>query len=300
MVNFKSPQDKVFDVINVTLLGLILVVTAYPVYFVVIASISDPNLVSGGHIVFLPRGFNLEGYRYILKDDSILGGYRNSLFYAFGQTVMSIILTLPAAYALSRRDLLGRKWLMFAMVFTMYFTGGIIPFYVLIRKLGMINSVLALMLPNAVNVFNIIIARTFYVSSIPNELLESAQMDGCTNTRFFIAVVLPLSSAITAIIVLFNVVQNWNAFFHAMLFIQDAKKWPLQLILRRLLIMNEALTGSSDALTMMSAEEIQRGQQIADLLRYGIIVAAMAPLLILYPFLQKYFVKGIMIGSIKG
>ena len=300
MVGFRSRADKVFDIVNVTILAGVFIVTLYPIYFVVIASISEPRLVAGGQIILLPRGLNLEAYRYVLRDESILTGYRNSLLYATGQAAISLALTIPAAYALSRRDFLGRNAIMLYAVFTMYFTGGIIPFYILVRSLGLLNSVFALMLPNAVNVFNLIIARTFFAATIPHELHESAQMDGCTNTRFFAQVVLPLSPAIIAIVVLFNVVQNWNAWFHAMLFINQRAKYPLQLILRQFLLVGEALAGSAEALTMMTPEEIRRRQYIADLLRYGIIVIAIAPLLILYPFIQKHFVKGIMIGAIKG
>ena len=300
MVAFRSRADKVFDLVNVAILVGVFIVTLYPIYFVVIASISEPRLVAGGQIILYPRGLNLEAYRYVLRDESILTGYRNSLFYATGQAAISLALTIPAAYALSRRDFMGRKVIMLYAVFTMYFTGGIIPFYILVRSLGLMNSVFALMLPNAVNVFNLIIARTFFSATIPHELLESAQMDGCTNTRFFLQIVLPLAQAIIAIVILFNIVQNWNAWFHAMLFINDRAKFPLQLILRQFLLVGEALAGSSEALTMMTPEEIRRRQYIADLLRYGIIVIAIAPLLILYPFIQKHFVKGIMIGAIKG
>ena len=300
MVGFRSRADKVFDIVNVTILVGVFLVTLYPIYFVVIASISEPRLVAGGQIILFPRGLNLEAYRYVLRDESILIGYRNSLLYATGQAAISLALTIPAAYALSRRDFLGRNAIMLYAVFTMYFTGGIIPFYILVRSLGLMNSVFALMLPNAVNVFNLIIARTFFAATIPHELYESAQMDGCTNTRFFAQVVLPLSPAIVAIVILFNVVQNWNAWFHAMLFINRRTLYPLQLILRQFLLVGEALAGSAEALTMMTPDEIRRRQYIADLLRYGIIVIAIAPLLILYPFIQKHFVKGIMIGAIKG
>ena len=188
---------------------------------------------------------------------------------------------------------------MLYMVFTMYFSGGMIPFYILIRRLGLINSVFSLMLPNAVAVFNIIIARTFFIQNIPDEMLESAQMDGCTNTRFFFQIAIPLSRAVIAIMILFNVVQNWNAFFHALLFINDLAKYPLQLVLRKILILGQGMT-SLDDLSWMTLEELTRRQFIADLLRYGIIVVAVAPLLILYPFIQKHFVRGIMVGSIKG
>jgi len=281
------------------MLFLVLLATAYPMYFVVIASISDPTLVSGGHVGLYPRGLNIEAYKYIFQDPRIMQGYRNSLLYAVGQTLISLFITIPAAYALSRRDMMGRGLIMFYFVFTMYFTGGIIPFYVQVRRLGLINSGWSLVLPNAVNVFLLIVARTFFAATIPKELLESAQLDGCSNTRFFTSIVLPLSRAIIAIVVLFNVVQNWNAFFHALLFINTARKYPLQLVLRRLLILNELLT-ASEGMEFMDPEDILRRQFIADLLRYGIIVVAIAPLMILYPFIQRHFVKGIMVGSIKG
>jgi len=300
VVDFRSRSDRIFDRINVALLVVVLVATLYPVYFVVIASVSSPTLVSAGHVYLWPEGFNVEGYTYILRDKRIMIGYRNSLIYAVGQTIVSLVLTIPAAYALSRRDLRWRGLIMFYFVFTLYFTGGIIPFYVVVLKLGLKDSVWSLMLPNAVNVFNLIIARTFFQSNIPDELLESAQLDGCTNTRFFVSIVLPVGQAIIAIVVLFNVVQNWNAFFHALLFINDQAKYPLQLVLRRMLILNQLLSGGGEGLEALSPEEIQRRQLLADLLRYGTIVVAIAPLMILYPFIQRHFVKGIMVGSIKG
>ena len=299
MVNLRTRQDRIFDFLNTGILSLVLAATLYPIYFVLIASISNPTLVTAGHVIVLPRGINVEAYKYIFADPRILEGYRNSLLYAAGQTVISLLLTIPAAYALSRREMLARGPIMFYFVFTMYFTGGIIPFYVLVRRLGLIDSAWSLMLPNAVNVFNLVVARTFFASNVPEELLESAQLDGCTNTRFFLAIALPLSQAIVAIVVLFNVVQNWNAFFHAMLFLNNQHKYPLQLVLRRLLILNQLLS-SGEGMEYMTPEEITRRQFIADLLRYGIIVVAIAPLMILYPFIQRHFIKGIMVGSIKG
>lgn len=299
MVDFRSRADRVTDGVNFGLLTVILVLTVYPMYFVVIASISEPTLVSAGHVYLWPRGLNVEGYSYIFRTRNILVGYRNSVVYAVGQAAVSLALTIPAAYALSRKDLRGRGLIMFYFVFTLYFTGGIIPFYVVVRRLGLNDSAWSLILPNAVNVFNLIIARTFFQTNVADELLESAQIDGCTNSRFFASIALPLGQAIVAIIVLFNVVDNWNAFFHALLFINDSNKYPLQLVLRRLLILNELLSGG-EGLESYSPDEIQRRQVLADLLRYGIIVVAIAPLMALYPFIQRHFVKGIMVGSIKG
>ena len=299
MVDFRTRQDRIFDFTNVFLLAIVLCLSAYPVYFVIIASISSPTLVSAGKVILIPRGVNVEAYKFILRDERILGGYLNSIIYALGQTSMSLVLTIPAAYALSRKEMKGRAAIMFYFVFTLYFTGGMIPFYVLIRRLGMINTRLSLMLPNAVNVFNLIIARTFFIQNVPDELYESAQMDGCSISRFFAQVVVPLSRAIIAIIILFNIVQNWNAFFHALMFINELAKYPLQLVLRRILLLGASLT-STEAASFLTPEELARRQFIADLLRYGIIVVAVAPLLIIYPFIQKHFVRGIMVGSIKG
>ena len=299
MVDFRTKQDKVFDTVNVALLSIILLITAYPVYFVIMASFSDPSLVATGNVVLRPRGITFEAYRFVFSDRRIMLGYRNSFLYAAGQTIISLLLTIPAAYALSRKDMKGRSAIMMYMVFTLYFSGGMIPFYVLMRRIGLNNNVLALMLPNAVNVFNIIIARTFFLQNIPDEMLESAQMDGCSNTRFFFQIAVPLSRAVIAIIVLFNVVQVWNAWFHAMLFINTQAKYPLQLILRKVLILGQTMT-SADDLSWMSVEELARRQFLTVLLRYAIIVVAVAPLLIIYPFIQKHFVRGIMVGSIKG
>jgi len=298
MVSRRSVQDRLYDAVFNVILVLALLIAVYPLYYVLIASVSDSTLVSGGEITLYPRGINFEAYKFVFQDRSIMRGYLNSLFYAAGQTVISLILTLPAAYALSRRDFRGGRLFMLYFVVTMYFSGGIIPFFVVIRRLGLIDSVWSLILPNAVNVFNIIVARTFFASTIPGELWESAQLDGCTNARFFLRIVLPVSGALVSIVALFNVVQNWNAFFHAMLFIRDLAKNPLQLILRRIIIMNEIASG--DASIGISPEELIRRRQISDLMKYALIVVAAAPLLIVYPFVQKYFVKGVMIGSVKG
>lgn len=300
MVDLRTRQDRVFDAVNVTLLALVLAVTAYPVYFVVIASVSKPNLVSLGTVVFWPKGVNLEAYKYILSDHSIMLGYRNSVLYAAGVTAFALLLTLPAAYALSRKELKGRNAMMLYLVFTMYFSGGMIPYYVLMRRLGLIDNMLVLMLPGAVSVFNVIVARTFFIQTIPDEILESARMDGCSNLRFFVQMVLPLSQAVIAIIVLFEVVGSWNSFFGALLFINDTSKYPLQLVLRKILLLGQGVAGAGEDTAWMSAAELARREYLRDLLQYGIIVVAIAPLLILYPFIQKHFVRGIMVGSIKG
>lgn len=298
MVDFRSRQDKVFDAINVSLLVIVVLVTAFPLYFVVIASISNPAAVSVGNVVWRPVGFNVEGYEHIFRDPRIMRGYGNSLFYAAGQTVFTLLLTLPGAYALSRKDMKGRNPIMLYLVFTMYFSGGMIPLYILVRRLGMIDSALALMLPNAVVVFNVIVARTFFAQTIPDEMLESAQIDGCSDARFFLQIALPVSRAIVAIVILFSAVSSWNAFFHALLFMNTPAKYPLQMVLRQILIIGGGL--SADDLSNMSPDELARRRALAELLRYGLIVVAIAPLMILYPFVQQHFVRGIMVGSIKG
>ena len=299
MVDFRTRRDKVFDFVNVFLLGVVLLVTAYPVYFVVIASISDPIRVRLGQVVLFPQGVHIDGYRYILENGHILTGYKNSIIYAAGQTLFSLAIVLSGAYVLSRKDFKARGVIMLYLVFTMYFSGGMIPYYVLIKKLGLTNKRLVMMLPTAVSMFHVIVARTFYIQNIPDELLESAQLDGCSNTRFFAQIALPLSRAMVAIIVLFNVVGAWNSFFNALLFLNDIKKYPLQLIIRQIVLLGGGLSSFVES-SYLPAEELERRRRAADLSQYALIVAAVGPVLILYPFIQRHFVSGIMVGSLKG
>lgn len=291
----QTRQDRIFDFVNYILLGLMLLAVLYPLYFIVIASVSDPNAINSGQVWFWPKNLTFEGYERILGDSAIWRGYRNSILYTALGTTINVFLTLTAAYALSRKDLVGRNLIMFFFAFTMFFSGGLIPTYLVVRDLKMINTIWALVIPNAVAVWNIIIARTFFESTIPQELLEAAQIDGCSNTKFFWKIVLPLAKPLIAIMILFYGIGHWNSFFDALIYLRDEALYPLQIILRNILIQNEM-----SAQMVMDVESYAAQQRVAELVKYGVIMVASVPPLILYPFLQKYFVKGVFVGSIKG
>jgi putative aldouronate transport system permease protein len=291
----RTRGDAVFDAINVMLMALSMVLILYPLYFVVIASISNPDQVNAGRVWFVPRDITFDGYRRIMNNRTIWTGYGNTIIYAVAGTAINLLLTIPAAYALSRRDFMGRDFFMILFTFTMFFAGGLIPLYLLVRSLGMLNTRWAMVLPNAILVWNLIVARTFFQHSIPAELLEAARMDGCTNRRFFVSVVLPLSPALLAVMVLFYAVGHWNSFFHALVFLRSERLYPLQLVLRDILLAAQMQETMVD--DVRAAREQMR---IADSIRYGSIIVASLPVLILYPFLQRYFVQGVMIGAIKG
>ncbi|MBO1513475.1 carbohydrate ABC transporter permease [Metabacillus sp. BG109] len=291
----RSKEDKVFDLINIFLVAIMVILVVYPLYFIVIASISNPNMIYEGKVWFLPKDITFEGYQRIFNDSKIWLGYKNSIIYTFVGTIVNVTFTLMAAYALSRRDLYGRNLIMFLFLFTMFFSGGLIPTYLVVKDLGLLNTMWALILPKAVAVWNVIVARTYFQTSIPNELLEAAKMDGCSDAKFFWKIVVPLSKPIVAVMVLFYAVGHWNSYFDALIYLNNEDLYPLQLILRNILIQNEASTQMISDLDSLAAK-----QRVSELIKYGVIIVASIPLLILYPFVQKYFVKGVMIGGIKG
>ncbi len=287
--------DKIFDITNLIILLLILLAVLYPLYFIIIASFSDPDAVAAGKVWLFPVGFNIDGYKEIFKNKDLWMGYANSIKYTVIGTTVNIAFTVPAAYALSRKELVGRKFFMTMITFTMFFGGGLIPTYLLVSKLGIYNTMWALILPGAVSVYNLIVTRTYFVQNIPEELFEAGQIDGCTYFSFFTKVIIPVSKPIIAVMVLMYAVGHWNSYFNALIYLKDRTLYPLQVILRELLIQQEAAAGMvGDAI---SAAEQQR---IADMLKYGIIIVSSLPVLCIYPFVQKYFVKGMMIGSVKG
>ncbi|RCW45416.1 carbohydrate ABC transporter permease [Paenibacillus prosopidis] len=291
----KTKGDLLFDILNYSILTIGMLLILYPLYFVFIASFSDPNQIYSGDIWLFPKGLTLDGYERIFSDSTIWIGYGNSLLYAIVGTAISVMLTLMAAYPLSRKDFVGRGVFMWFFVFTMFFGGGLIPTYLLIKDLNMINTIWALVVPGAAGVFNIIIVRTFFQSTIPDEMREAAFIDGCSNTRFFLGMVLPLSKPIIAVMVLYHVVGFWNGFFDAMIYLNEETKFPLQLVLRNILVQNQV-----NSSMMIDVESYAAKLRVTELIKYGVIIIASLPLLILYPFLQRYFVKGVMIGSIKG
>ncbi|ANE47085.1 sugar ABC transporter permease [Paenibacillus swuensis] len=290
----QSLADRLFDLCNIFFFALLLLIVLYPLYFILISSVSHPDSVNLGATYWLPDGFTLEGYRKIFLSQRIWQGYANSTLYVIVGTSIKLALTISAGYALSRKDMPGRQILMMLFVFTIFFQGGMIPSYLLVRELGLLDSIWAIVLPGAISVYHLIIVRTFFQSTIPDELLEASQMDGGTNWIFFFRIAMPLSLPIVAVVALFSAVAEWNAYFQALLYIKDVTKQPLQIVLRELLIQNQQSLGTDAGLDVLEQ------QNAAEQMKYGVVIIASLPMLVLYPFLQRYFVKGVMIGSIKG
>lgn len=288
----KSIGEKAFDVLMYGCIGISILLILYPLYFILIASISDQNLVANGRVFLIPKGIQYGGFKRVFENDLLLSGYRNTILYTALGTVANMVLTIPAAYALSRKDFLPRRVLMFLFVFTMYFSGGLVPTYLLMKDLRLLNTIWVMIIPFAVNVTNLIIARSFFESSIPDELLEAAVMDGCSNTKFFLHIVLPLSKAILAVITLYYAVQHWNEYFNALIYLKDTALYPLQLVIRDILVMNQKASASASAASS--------AVQIAEQVKYAVILISTVPVMIFFPFVQKYFMKGVMIGAVKG
>jgi multiple sugar transport system permease protein/putative aldouronate transport system permease protein len=289
--------DRLFYIINDVLLVLFVVPVVYPLVYVVSSSLSSPVATMTGQVVLWPVEPTLRAYREVFSYPPIMTGYKNTVIYVVVGTLLNVVLTVLAAYPLSRRDFKGRSVLMLVFAFTMFFSGGLIPRYILVSKLGLINTRLAMILPSALSVYNVIITRTFFQHSIPEELLEAAKIDGCSDFRFLTLVVLPLSSAILAVITLFYAVFHWNAFLDAFLFLSKRSLLPLQLILREILILNQIDAGM---LAGVDVEALEQREGMVQILKYASIVVASVPVLMIYPFIQRYFVKGVMIGSLKG
>jgi putative aldouronate transport system permease protein len=286
--------DRVFMFFVYAFLTFCLLVVLYPLVYIVSASFSDPIAVTAGRVWLFPVDITLRGYEVTFQNPQIITGYLNSLFYTVFGTLISVTLTVLIAYPLSRRDLYGGGIIMFLITFTLIFSGGLIPTYLVVKDLGMIDTRWALLIPQAIAAFQVIIARTFFRSAIPFELVEAAELDGCNDLQFLWAVVLPLSKPIIAVLALMYAVAQWNGYFDALIYLKSSDLQPLQLVLRNILILNTTSSGSMDATAMA-----QR-QQLADLLKYCLVVVATVPVLLIYPFVQRYFVKGMLIGSIKG
>ncbi|RAV23117.1 carbohydrate ABC transporter permease [Paenibacillus contaminans] len=292
----KEPNgDRLFNALIYVTLFLFTVSVLYPLIFILSASISSPESVMSGKVWLWPVDFSLEGYQAVFKHKLIGTSFLNSLFYTGVGTIINVVFTLMAAYPLSRKDFYIRNWIMAIFVFTMLFSGGLIPSYLLVKDLGLLNTRWALLLPGAIGVWNVIIARTYFRTTFPDELLEAAQMDGCSDFKFLWKVVLPLSGPIIAVITLFYAVGHWNSFFNAMLYLKDQNMYPLQLVLREILVQNQV-----DSSMIVDVEEAMAREGLKELLKYSLIVVSTFPVLIIYPFIQKHFVKGMMIGSLKG
>ncbi len=296
----KNPRisDKIFDICNYTFLSLVLVTFIYPLIFIISASISNPDMVFRGEVWLLPKDITWEGYQLILDYKDIWTGYRNSLLYVFVGVPFSMFLTFTAAYPLSRKDFKARNLIMYIYTFTMFFGGGLIPTYLLMRNLGLINNFACMViLPSAVGVYNIIVTRTYFQTNIPTELRDAAEIDGCNEITFFVRVVLPLSPPIIAVMGLFYAVGKWNIFFEALIYLTNRQLFPLQLILREIVT---SARMNPELLEGMDPSVIEKLTRITNSIKYGVIIIASVPVLMAYPFLQRYFVKGIMVGAIKG
>ncbi|RKP54341.1 carbohydrate ABC transporter permease [Cohnella endophytica] len=290
----ESSADKTFLFVVYVILAVVLIVVLYPLIYILSSSFSSPSAVSAGRVWLWPVDFSLKGYETLFKNPQVLTGYGNSLFYTAAGTIISVTLTVMLAYPLSRKTLFGRNAIMMIVTFTMLFSGGLIPTYMVVRELGMIDTRWALIIPNAVWVWQVIIARSFFQSSIPEELVEASEIDGCSDLRFMRSVVVPLSKPIIAVLVLMYAVGQWNAYFDALIYLKSADKYPLQLILRSIIIQNNSGNSVMDAM-----KQVER-QQLSELLKYSLIVVATLPVLIIYPFVQRHFVQGMLVGSVKG
>lgn len=289
----EARSDRVYYFVNHMILFILALIVIYPLYFVVIASISDPDAVLNGEVYLRPVRITFEGYKRLFNERSIWIGYRNTILYTFFGTTLNILLTIPAGWALSRPTLPYRKLIMWFFIITLFFGGGLIPFYLLVSRLGLIDSPLALILPGAVSVWNVFMTRAYYQSNIPEDLLEAAKIDGANEFRTFRSVILPLSKPIVAVMVLFYAVGHWNAYFNALIFLQTEEYFPLQLILREILIVTETTIGTGDLHTILEK------QKMANQLKYSSIIVSTLPIILFYPFIQKFFKKGFLVGSFK-
>jgi len=289
----KSWNDRLFDIAVYTIAILMILMIVYPLWFIIIASFSNPTDVTNGNVWFWPKEWKLDGYIELFKQEIIWRSYLNTIIYTVVGTIIALIVNIPAGYALSRADLFGKKWLAIFILIPMFVSGGLVPTYLVVKGFGLLDTFWVMVLPFAVSSFHIIIARTFFKNSIPDTLWEAAQIDGCGTIRYFLTIVLPLSKAILAVIGLWTAVGIWNSWFNALIYISNEDLQPLQLVLRRILISNESLLGTA------SGELASELRRLSEMMKYAAIVVSTAPIMCLYPFLQKYFNQGVMVGSIK-
>lgn len=293
--NRLSVGDRIFYNVTDIILFVALLIVLLPLLHIVSASFSDPQAVSNGKVFLWPVNFSLKGYKAVFQHDSVLTGYLNTLFYTVAGTLVNLVMTVMAAYPLSRKKLPFRKSLTALFTFTMIFSGGMIPDYILISELGLLDSRWVMILPRAINVFNLIIAKNFFEHNIPEELFEASQIDGCDYFKFILKVVLPLSKPILAVLALYYAIIHWNAFFDAFLYLTDPDKMPLSMVLRDIIVLNSVTADS-----MVDATELLAKQGMSDLLKYSLIVVASVPLIVVYPFISKHFAKGALTGAVKG
>jgi len=289
-----SISDKLFEKVNIIILSVVLILVLYPLLFVLSASISNPYLVIRGEVWLLPKGITFQAYVRVFRDSAIFTSFLNTVLYTSTGTLINLAMTTMGAYPLSRPNLPGRKSIMLLILMTMFFSGGLIPTYMVVKSLGLINTYWAMVLPGAVSVFNLIVMRTFF-EQIPNELHEAAVIDGSSQIHTLIRIILPLSVPILAVMTLFYGVHHWNSFFNGLIYLSDRKKYPLQLIIREILIQSQM-----QEMMELADESAAQQQLMGESIKYALIIVTSVPVLLLYPLLQRYFVQGMMIGAIKG
>lgn len=289
----KSRQDRIVDFIIHFIAVVMILAVIYPLWFIIIASFSNPADVANGNVWVWPKKWVVDGYRELFKQSAIWRSYANTILYTVSGTLVALLVNITAGYAMSRKDMVGRKWINLFYIIPMFISGGLIPIYLIVKDFNLLDSFWVMIVPFSVSTYNIIVARTFFNSSLPEGLWESAQIDGCGTIRYFIQFVIPLSKAIIAVIGLWTAVGIWNSWFNALIYLQSENLQPLQLLLRRILISNQSLLGAA---TGEMASELRR---LSEMMKYASIVVSTVPILCLYPFLQKYFNQGVMIGAIK-
>lgn len=300
MKKMKKKKIHLFDVVNVLLILFITVIIVYPLYFCIIASFSEPSKVALGETLFGIKGFTTEAYQLVFKEKQIWTGYRNSIIYTLLGTLYNLFLTIPLAYALSKKYLPFRSFISWYFFLTMYFSGGMIPTFLLKKSLGLVNNPLVMIIGSGVSCYNLIVTRQFFQNSIPEDLYEAAYMDGASDMKGFLKIALPLAKPIIAVMALYYGTSHWNSYTSALIYIRDKGLQPLQLVLKNILMSNELAMGGLENADAETIAYLARRAEMAQGMRYAIIFIASAPLLIAYPFIQKYFTKGVMIGSVKG
>ncbi len=290
----ETTEDNIFNIVNLILLSIGFIVVLYPLIYILSSSFSSPQAVSSGRVVLWPVDLSVRGYEEVFSHAAVLTGFKNTFFYTIVGTCINMVMTVLAAYPLSRKTLPGRRVLNFLFMFTMIFNGGLIPAYILNTNLGLVNTRWVMVIPTALSVYNVTIARSFFQSSIPEEMIEAAQVDGASHFRIMVQLVLPLSKSVLAVLVLYYAVGHWNQYFQAFIYLSNRDLFPLQIVLRDILILNSMNNQITDP-QLMAAK-----QGMADLIKYSLIVISTGPFMVLYPFIAKHFVQGVMIGSVKG
>ena len=290
-----SADDRIFYIVVNIIMAIVFVIVLWPLVFIVSSSFSSKEAVMAGRVFLLPVDFSLEGYEAVFKKNDVIIGYRNTFIYTIIGTSINLFLTMIAAYPLSRRDLPFGKGLTLLFTFTMIFSGGMIPTYMLVKSVGLINKPAVMVLVGSISAYNLIIARTFIQNNIPTELLEASRIDGCSDFLYFAKIVIPLSKSVIAVLTLYYAITHWNSYFNAFIYLNNRKYWPLQLYLREILLENQI-----DASQIADPDLQEAKQGMANLLKYSLIVVSTIPVMLLYPFIQKHFVTGVMIGSVKG